>query len=240
MKQTTATNLHFPFSNFSYSLFLSYCLLMLLSGKGSCWRVTAKYHVREQGTTMWPDTRQCGPTHDNVARHTAMWPDTRQCGPTHDNVARHTTMWPDTRQCGRHTTMWPDTRQCGPTHDNVARHTTMWPDTRQCGPTHDNVARHDWLVFDDTTSLRHQRVCAMNCGHGLQQIVIISEIATFVAPTFVTSTTTVTAHQFCQNISTTCVNLTIFVNFCQLGGHQFYQQYQPLMSLQTRSLPLST
>ena len=36
------------------------------------------------------------------------------------------------------------------------------------------------------------------------------------------------------------VNLTTFVNFCQLRAHQFCQQYQPLMSLQTRSLLLST
>ena len=43
---------------------------------------------------------------------------------------------------------------------------------------------------------------------------------TTVAPTFVTSTT--------------------FVNFCQLRAHQFCPQYQPLMSLQTRSLLLST
>ena len=61
-----------------------------------------------------------------------------------------------------------------------------------------------------------------------------------VAPTFVTSTTFVTAHQFCQFISTAFVNLTTFVNFCQLRAHQFCQQYQPLMSLQTRSLLLST
>ena len=55
-----------------------------------------------------------------------------------------------------------------------------------------------------------------------------------VAPTFITSITFVTAHQFCQFIS------TVFVNFCQLRPHQFCQQYQPLMSLQTRSLLLST
>ena len=38
-------------------------------------------------------------------------------------------------------------------------------------------------------------------------------IETCVAPTFVTSTTFVTAHQFCQFISTAFVNLTTFVNF---------------------------
>ena len=36
------------------------------------------------------------------------------------------------------------------------------------------------------------------------------------------------------------VRLTTFVNFCQLRAHQFCQQYQPLMSLQMRSLLLST
>ena len=56
-----------------------------------------------------------------------------------------------------------------------------------------------------------------------------------VAPTCLTSTTCVKAHQFCQFISTAFVNLTTFVNFCQLRAHQFCQQYQPLMSLQTRS-----
>ena len=60
-----------------------------------------------------------------------------------------------------------------------------------------------------------------------------------VAPTFVTSTTFVTAHHFCQFISTAFVNLTTFVNFCQLRTHQFCQHYQTLMSLQTRSLLLS-
>ena len=61
-----------------------------------------------------------------------------------------------------------------------------------------------------------------------------------VAPTFVTSTNFVTAHQFYQFISTASVNLTTFVNFCHLRAHQFCQQYQPLMSLKTRSLLLST
>ena len=61
-----------------------------------------------------------------------------------------------------------------------------------------------------------------------------------VAPTFVTSTTFVTVHQFCQFISTAFVNLTTFYNFCQLRANQFCQQHQPLMSLQTRSLLLST
>ena len=61
-----------------------------------------------------------------------------------------------------------------------------------------------------------------------------------VAPTFVASTTFVTAHDFCQFISTTFVNLTAFVNFCQLRAHQFCHKYQPLMSLRTRSLLLST
>ena len=45
-----------------------------------------------------------------------------------------------------------------------------------------------------------------------------------VAPTFVTSTTFVTAHQFRQFISTAFVDLTTFVNFCQLRAHQFCQQ----------------
>ena len=53
-------------------------------------------------------------------------------------------------------------------------------------------------------------------------------------------TTFVTAHQFCQFISTAFVNLTTFVNFCQLRAHQLCQQYQPLMSLQMRSLLLLT
>ena len=52
---------------------------------------------------------------------------------------------------------------------------------------------------------------------------------THVLPTFVTSTTFVTARQFCQFISTAFVNLTTFVNFCQLRAHQFCQQYQPLV-----------
>ena len=45
-----------------------------------------------------------------------------------------------------------------------------------------------------------------------------------VAPTFVTSTTFVTAHQFCQFISTAFVNFTTFVNFCHLRAHSFCQQ----------------
>ena len=60
------------------------------------------------------------------------------------------------------------------------------------------------------------------------------------APTFITSTTFVAAHQFCQFISTAFVNLTTFVKCCHLRAHQFCQQYQPLMSLKTRSLRLST
>ena len=63
---------------------------------------------------------------------------------------------------------------------------------------------------------------------------------TCVAPTFVTSPTFAIAHQFCQFISTTFVNLTTFVKCCQLRGHQFCQTHQPLMALQTRSLLLST
>ena len=58
---------------------------------------------------------------------------------------------------------------------------------------------------------------------------------TLVERTFVTSTTFVTAHQFCQFISTIFVYLTSCVNFSQLRGHQFCKIYQPLMSLQTRS-----
>ena len=57
----------------------------------------------------------------------------------------------------------------------------------------------------------------------------------FVAPIFVTSTAFVTAIRLCQFISTTFVNLTTVVNFCQLRGRQFCQKYQTLMSLQTRS-----
>ncbi len=63
---------------------------------------------------------------------------------------------------------------------------------------------------------------------------------TCVAPSFVTSPTFAIAHQFCQFISTTFVNLASFVKCCQLRGHQFCQTHQPLMALQTRSLPLST
>ena len=50
----------------------------------------------------------------------------------------------------------------------------------------------------------------------------------------------ITAHQFCQFISTAFVNLTSFVNFCHPSAHQFCQKYQPLMSLKTRAPLLST
>ena len=53
----------------------------------------------------------------------------------------------------------------------------------------------------------------------------LSGLSGWFEPTFVTSTTFVTAHHFCQFISTVFVNLTTFVNFCQLRAHQFCQQY---------------
>ena len=51
----------------------------------------------------------------------------------------------------------------------------------------------------------------------------ISRSASSVEPTVVTSTTFVTAHQFCQFNQPFCQPH----HFCQLRAHQFCQQYQP-------------
>ena len=93
----------------------------------------------------------------------------------------------------------------------------------------DNYCQHVVVVvgasFEDPSCdgkpFNKRTVCLFDTCEGL---------TFYVAPTFVTSTTFVTAHQFCEFISTAFINLTTFINFCQLRPHQFCQQYQPLMS----------
>ena len=89
-----------------------------------------------------------------------------------------------------------------------------------------------WLPFNANNGMPYLTTASLRCHTNKYPLTVhtirllslyhsISSSNTAVAPTFVTSTIFVTAHQFCQFISTAFVNLTTFVNFCHIRARQF-------------------